>query len=107
MERAMELAARRTPSSSQGTNCIKKLNFVDLPDCEIEHRASVLGISLGKSSDQILNSIKSLKNLEVQRNLIFINKSINLGEDSSSLVLSKASNLSEDLVDAENDDHDS
>jgi hypothetical protein len=65
MERAMELAARRTPSSSQGTNCIKKLNFVDLPDCEIEHRASVLGISLGKSSDQVLNSIKSLKNLEV------------------------------------------
>jgi hypothetical protein len=105
MERAMELAARRTPSSTQGTNFIKKLNFVDLPDSEIEHRASILGISLGQSLDQVLSSIKSLKKLEVQRNLIFLNKSTNLGEDSSSLVLSKASNLSEDLVDADNDDH--
>jgi hypothetical protein len=105
MERAMELAARRTPSSAQGTNFIKKLNFVDLPDSEIEHRASILGISLGQSLDQVLSSIKSLKKLEVQRNLIFLNKSTNLGEDSSSLVLSKASNLSEDLVDADNDDH--
>jgi hypothetical protein len=31
----MELAARWTPSSLQGTNCIKKLNFIDLPDCAL------------------------------------------------------------------------
>jgi hypothetical protein len=105
MERAMELAARRTPSSSQGTNCIKKLNFVDLPDCEIEHRANALGISLGDSSDQVLSSIKSIKSLEKNRNLIFLNKSSVLAEGSSSFVLKNASNLSEDLVDEECDDH--
>jgi hypothetical protein len=107
MERAMEMAERRirTPSSSQGTNCIKKLNFVNFPDGEIEHRAVALGISLGDTSDKVLSSIKAIKNLEKSRNLIFLNKSTVLAEGSGSFVLKNASNLSEDLVDEEGDDH--
>jgi hypothetical protein len=85
-------------------NCIKKLNFVDLPDSEIEHRANVLGISLGDSSDQILSSINSIKDLEKSRNLIFLKKSFLAEEGEGSFVLKNASNLSEDLVNEECDD---
>jgi hypothetical protein len=58
------LFIKRGESLFQGTQCIKKLNFVDLPNCEIEHRENLLGISLGDSSDQILSSINSIKNFE-------------------------------------------
>jgi hypothetical protein len=105
LERAMELAERRTPSSSQGTNCIKKLNFLDLHDCDIEYRANALGISLGDSSEQVLSSINSIRNLEKSRNLIFLEKSGVREEGSSSFALKNASNLSEDLIDEECDDH--
>jgi hypothetical protein len=52
-----------------------------------------------------LLSIKSIKSLERSRNLLFLNKSSVLAEGSGSFVLKNASNLSEDLVDEECDDH--
>jgi hypothetical protein len=52
-----------------GKNLVKKLNFVDFPNDEIEARADTLGISFGESFDQIKSSINEL---EKSRNLIFL-----------------------------------
>ena len=102
LERAMELIQRRDHSSPRGNSCVKKLSFVDFPDSEIERRASVLGVSLGESSKDVKNSIASIKELERSRNLVFLNNNLpEVDEGSSSLILTNASNLSEDLVNDE------
>jgi hypothetical protein len=79
-----------------GKNLVKKLNFVDFPNDEIEARSDTLGISFGESFEQIKSSINEL---EKSRNLIFINKSIFIDDGESSLILPRASNFSEDLLD--------
>jgi hypothetical protein len=53
---------------------------------------------LGDSSDQVKDSIASIKQLERTRNLVFLNKNL-LDDDSLSFVLKNASNLSADLID--------
>jgi hypothetical protein len=52
-----------------------------------------------------LSSINSIRNLEKSRNLIFLEKSGVREEGSGSFALKNASNLSEDLIDEECDDH--
>jgi hypothetical protein len=100
LERAMHLTERRQSSATPGISCVKKLSFADLPDDDVASRADRLGICLGDSSVTIKKSIHCIKELEKSRNLVFLNKSIHADEyDSSSLFLSRASNLSEDLID--------
>jgi hypothetical protein len=53
---------------------------------------------LGNSSDQVKDSIASIKQLERTRNLVFLNKNLS-DDDSSSFVLKNASYLSVDLID--------
>jgi hypothetical protein len=54
---------------------------------------------LGESSNQIKNSITSIKELEKHRSLVFLSKNLLDVDDSSSFVLRNASNLSVDLID--------
>jgi hypothetical protein len=99
LERAKEIANHQDLSTSNGTSFIKKLNFLELRDDEIEERVKNDGVSLGESSNQIKNSITSIKELEKHRSLVFLSKNLLDVDDSSSFVLRNASNLSVDLID--------
>jgi hypothetical protein len=62
MERAMGLA--KAHNVTPGMNSSTKLSFCDLPHSVIVHRASSLGVSLDKSTNEIAFSVKNLKMLK-------------------------------------------
>ena len=75
---------------------------------DIKSKADRLGISLGKNKDQIDASISTLLNVEHEREVIFLKSSLPPNDESSesNLVLKRALNICEDLVDDESlNDH--
>jgi hypothetical protein len=106
MERAMKNAQLRAESFSPGQFMKTTYSIVNIPDSEISKRADCLGISLGKSQDEICKSIKGIKMVEEERILTILKKNEteieNREEGLETLVLTKVSNLCEDLV--EDDD---
>jgi hypothetical protein len=106
LERAMKNAQLRDESFNTGQFAIPIYSIVNIPDSEISKRADCLGISLGKSQDEICKSIKGIKMVEEERILTILKKNEteieNREEGLETLVLTKVSNLCEDLV--EDDD---
>jgi hypothetical protein len=51
-------------SFSSGTSIAPKYSIVNIPDSEFLHREDRLGVSLGKSEVEVVNSIKGIKKLE-------------------------------------------
>jgi hypothetical protein len=51
-------------SFSSGTSIAPKYSIVNIPDSEFIHREDRLGVSLGKSEVEVVNSIKGIKKLE-------------------------------------------
>jgi hypothetical protein len=104
MERAMENAQRRD-SFNEGTLQVPKLSIISIPDCEIVESAKRIGVSLGENYDTISSSIKSIKDREGERTLTMLQKTVeervHTDEGPSSLVVSRVSNLCEDLVEDE------
>jgi hypothetical protein len=96
MERAMLLTQRhQTPGSTSDP----KLSILEIPDNTIIHRASRLGVSLGKSPEHALVSVRNIKALEKQRDLVILDKKNSVEEDNPhSLLVSKLSGLCEDLT---------
>jgi hypothetical protein len=114
MEKAIKMASLRDESSLSGKFAIPSHSIILIPDSEIARRADRLGISLGKSAGEIGKSVKGLKLIEEERILTILEKknndNENMKEGLETLVLSKVSNLSEDLVDEDDttlglDDH--
>jgi hypothetical protein len=114
MEKAIKMASLRDESSLSGKFAIPSHSIIHIPDSEIARRADRLGISLGKSAGEIGKSVKGLKMIEEERILTILEKKNNdneiMNEGLETLVLSKVSNLSEDLVDEDDttlglDDH--
>jgi hypothetical protein len=103
MERAVQLAQRRDDHPPTGTNTTAHPYILNMPSDEIISKASRLGISLGNSSEEILKSVHRIKSLEADRNVTFLKNNLNnlAPTDSLSLVVSRASSLSEDLDDDE------
>jgi hypothetical protein len=108
------MASLRDESSLSGKFAIPSHSIIHIPDSEIARRADRLGISLGKSAGEIGKSVKGLKLIEEERILTILEKKNNdneiMNEGLETLVLSKVSNLSEDLVDEDDttlglDDH--
>ena len=102
----MDLADRRDSAFESGTRLSSKLSFVSIPNEVIVARASKLGISLGLSPVQIIDSIKNMKVVEEARNITFLKNSLttDVNEAPQSLVMRKASNLCDDLDDDYDED---
>jgi hypothetical protein len=103
MEKAMKMASLRDESPTSGKFTITRHSIINIPDSEIARRAERLGISLGKSAGEIDKSVKGLKMVEEERILTILEKNNidneNMKEGLETLVLSKVSNLCEDLDD--------
>ena len=73
-------------------------------DKQILDRAVKLGVSLGRSENEIVKSAMLIKQSEVNRNICFLDKDLSSTEGAPvSLILSRASALTEDLVDEKDD----
>jgi hypothetical protein len=98
MERATQLAERRFHAISPGTK--SNLSFSKFSDFEIEHRATILGVSLGSSASATKLSIAALKKLEEDRRITYLQNNLNenLGEESESNIIGTANQLCSDLA---------
>ena len=103
MARAMALAQRR--DCFPGKNLNPTFSLLSLPDEHIVEHASRLGVSLGVSTMATKNSVSLIKEIEAARQLHIVEKNLNMNADENgdptSLVLSRASCLSEDMEDEE------
>jgi hypothetical protein len=102
MEKAMRQKQLRDASCVSGNPTTSAFSIVNIPDDEISHRVNRLGISLGLSKGDVAKSIKGIKLLEEERMLTILQNNLcekDVAEEVlSSLVMSKVSNLCEDLV---------
>jgi hypothetical protein len=102
IEKAMRQPQLREASCVSGKPTTPNFSIINIPDEEICHRANRLGVSLGLSEGEVAKSIKGIKLLEEERILTILQKNMsekdNEVEGLSSLVMSKVSNLCEDLV---------
>jgi hypothetical protein len=98
LERATQLAERRFHAISPGTK--SNISFSKFLDCEIEHRATTLGVSLGSCASETKQSIVALKQLEEDRRITYLQNNLNenLGEESDSSILCTANQLCSDLA---------
>ena len=98
---AMDLTSRKVYGSPPGIPIHDKLSLRSLSASEIKSRSVRLGISLGSSNEQVESSILTILNLEQEREMIYLNNSLPPSKDKaeSSLVLKRAINICEDLVD--------
>jgi hypothetical protein len=82
-------------------NFVKKFSFHPLPTELVVKTASKLGVSLGQSPSQIIDSVDLLKEIDLQRTLVMLKKSEEKSrqdtDNQNSLVIHKAIVLSEDL----------
>jgi hypothetical protein len=112
MERAMALAQRRDNMMAQGTNLNNKFSILSFSNDEIINRASRIGVFLGETDVARRASAQIIKDNEMHRSLVILKKKEqnNIGEDGGphNLLVSRVSNLCDDLVDEESptcDDH--
>jgi hypothetical protein len=97
MERATQLAEKRFHALSPGTK--PKLSFSKFPDHEIAARATTLGVSLGSNTSDIEQSIASLKQVEEDRRVTYLQNNLNesVGLEMECEILSTANQLCSDL----------
>jgi hypothetical protein len=101
LERAVHLAQRQKEQLLTGTSNTSNPSIIHMSSDQIVSRANKLGISLGNSTEQVLKSVQKIKSLESDRHVTFLKNNLNSVDPSvsPSLVISRASSLSEDLVD--------
>jgi hypothetical protein len=105
LEKAQKIAQQRDQAMAKGTDLISKFSIASIPNEVVIARASKLGISLGDSPTQVSSSIKSIKEVDLQRTLVMLQRNeekVKKGESTiSNLVLEKAIELSADLEEEE------
>jgi hypothetical protein len=105
LERATTLAQHKNDLPGSGNKQKSLLSFVSYSKKDIVAKATSLGVSLGSSTEQVSKSVSTIKNLELQRNVVFLKNNLgqDVDEEQHSLVLSRATNLCEDLDDEEDE----
>jgi hypothetical protein len=105
MERATTLAQHKNDLPGSGIKQKSSLSFVSFSEKDIVAKATSLGVSLGSSTEQVSKSVSTIKNLELQRNVVFLKNNLgrDVDEEQHSLVLSRATNLCEDLDDEDDE----
>jgi hypothetical protein len=98
MERATQLAERRTHAITPGTR--SNLSFSKFSDFDIETRATTLGVSLGSNASETKRSISALKQLEEDRRITYLKNNLNenSGEERECSIICTANQLSSDLA---------
>jgi hypothetical protein len=103
MENAIKMAQLRDDSFTSGQLTTPMHSIINIPDSEIARRADRLGISLGNSVGEIGKSVKGIKMVEEAHILTILEKkkieTENMEEGLKTFVLSRVSNLCEDLID--------
>jgi hypothetical protein len=101
LERAMTLAEKRAEMLVIGTSASKPNSFIDFSDNHIIDSAISLGVSLGQSHSECIKAAALLKDVEAQRILTMLKGTDQLegknGNNTSCLVVSRASDLCDDL----------
>jgi hypothetical protein len=97
MECATQLAEKRFHALTPGTK--SNLSFSKFSDHEIAARATTLGVSLGSNMSEIEQSIVSLKQVEEDRRVTYLQNNLNesLGEETECDILNTANQLCSDL----------
>jgi hypothetical protein len=107
MERAMQNANFIHDLTSPG-NGTAKHSIASLSDEDILIKASRLGISLGKNKEEALKTAVSIKLVDDNRTLVILKKNVETSlhkeEGQSSLLTSKFSSLTGDLIIEEEQD---
>ena len=96
--RAVALAQRR--DLPQGTDLNPSFSILSFSDEQVIQRAAALGVSLGSSHQERINSAKMIKNSDLHRTIHILEKNITSSREDGPhlLFVDKASSLSEDLV---------
>jgi hypothetical protein len=99
LERAIRITQLRDSPSTSGIKSKPKFSILSFSDAEIVDRDGKLGVSLGSSPSKVLDSVKSIKVLEEDRTLCFLQNNISQVDDGPQcLFVSKVSGLCEDLT---------
>jgi hypothetical protein len=105
MERATMILQKRDEIPAIGTPKIQPNSLLSFSDEQIIQHANSLGVSLGNSHQENVISVNLMKEIELGRMLTVLEKNdkktINNDFDSSCLIVSRASNLCEDLENEE------
>jgi hypothetical protein len=111
MVRAMKITQQRHDVYSAGISVTPKFSFISLSHSDIVGRASRIGVSLGKTFDETVDSVNILKAAEEERNVHMLEKNIDeitKGDAGpSNLLVSNLSSLCNDLIEDEVDGMDS
>jgi hypothetical protein len=101
MERAMQNISHRHDLISTG-NDKHKPSLASLSDEDILVKASRLGISLGKNSNEVAKAVQSIKEVDVKQSLFILKKNVDAQlhkeEGQNSMLISKFSSLTRDLL---------
>jgi hypothetical protein len=101
LEKAMQNASFRHGFTAPG-KILSKPSIVSLSNEDIVAKANRLGISFGKSKNEVLKAVESIKEVEVNRTLVILKKNVenqlNKDEGQNSLLTSKLSSLTGDLL---------
>jgi hypothetical protein len=105
LDRAIQLTEAKNKGSSSGTFNNTKFFLQSIPHENVIATASKLGVSLGDSQSDVLNTLNMINRNDSKRTLIMLSK--NLEEkipdqiEMEENILNKANNLSQDLVNEE------
>jgi hypothetical protein len=105
LERATMLAQKRDATPVIGKSMTQPITLSSFSDDQILEHATSLGVSLGKSNLESIATAKFILDIEKERTLFMLEKKDQIPKEkdlvSASLVISRASNLCEDLEDEE------
>jgi hypothetical protein len=101
LERAMLLAQKRDDQYGQGTMSSQSHSLLSFSDNHIINNASMLGISMGSNSVDRIKAARLIKDNELQRTLTVLknNAAVENNDTTPCLIVSRASDLSDDLED--------
>jgi hypothetical protein len=105
MDRPEQQASAHDPSFYSGTEHINNFTLASFSHDEVVSKAAMLGVSLGRTKSQILDSVNLLKDIDLERTLITLKrkeeKDFASADDNSSFVIEEVNNLSKDLLEEE------
>jgi hypothetical protein len=102
LKRAMDHMQSRSAQKVHGMSNTSKTSLLSLTSDDIIARAKSMGVSMGVSNKAEIESASLILNNEFQRSMTILKNNENHESMPSCLIVKKASNLCEDLIDEEN-----
>jgi hypothetical protein len=106
MERAQQQASARDPSSYSGTKNLPHYTIASFSDEVILSRANKLGVSLGVSNNEVIESITLLKDTDVARTLFVLKRNEEKNKEKNDFhitnLIDEADKLCDDILEENN-----